>query len=210
MDGDIPDLPKFIEVKQRHHCWLMIDEAHSIGVLGAKGGGIGNYYQVNAQDVDMWMGTLSKAFASCGGYIAGSKALIEYLKYTAPGFVYSVGISPPNAAAALAAIQVLEEQPERIQALEKNAQYFLNLARHYGFNTGTSHQTPIIPVIIGNSLRCMQLAEVLFTRGINVQPMVYPSVAENGARLRFFLSATHTHKQIEYTLQVLKEELDQL
>lgn len=210
MDGDIPNLPEFIKLKKQHHCWLMIDEAHSIGVLGAKGGGIGDYYQVNAQDVDMWMGTLSKAFASCGGYIAGSKAIIEYLKYTAPGFVYSVGISPPNAAAALAAIQVLEEQPERIQMLEENARYFLNLARDYGFNTGTSDQTPVIPIIIGDSLRCMQLAEALFTQGINVQPMVYPSVAENGARLRFFLSTTHTREQIEYTLKALKEKLDQL
>ena len=90
-DGDIPDLPRFIEVKKRHKAFLMVDEAHSAGVLGPHGRGIGEYFGVNPQDVDLWMGTLSKSFGSCGGYIAGCRAMVEYLKYTAPGFVYSVG-----------------------------------------------------------------------------------------------------------------------
>ena len=107
MDGDIPDLPRFIEVKERHKAFLMVDEAHSVGVLGPHGRGIGEHFGVNPQHVDLWMGTLSKSFGSCGGYIAGCRAMVEYLKYTAPGFVYSVGISPANAAAALAAIRLL-------------------------------------------------------------------------------------------------------
>src|SRR5262249_18406651 len=98
MDGDIPDLPHFIRVKKRHHALLLVDEAHSIGVVGRSGRGVGEYHNVVRADVDIWMGTLSKSFASCGGYICGSRELIEYLKYTTPGFVYSVGISPPNAA----------------------------------------------------------------------------------------------------------------
>src|SRR5262249_37661928 len=112
MDGDIPDLPKFIEVKKRHGAMLLVDEAHSAGVVGKTGRGVGEYYDVNRADVDMWMGTLSKSFASCGGYICGSHALVEYLKYTTPGFVYSVGISPPNAAAALASLHQLQAHPE--------------------------------------------------------------------------------------------------
>jgi 8-amino-7-oxononanoate synthase len=97
MDGDIPDVPEFIRIKKRHGTFLMVDEAHSIGVLGKCGRGIVEHFGINPADVDLWMGTLSKSFASCGGYIAGSRALVEYLKYTAPGFVYSVGMSPPNA-----------------------------------------------------------------------------------------------------------------
>ena len=111
MDGDIPELPEFIKIKKRHGAFLMVDEAHSIGVLGKRGGGIGEHFGINPADVELWMGTLSKSFASCGGYIAGSGALIEYLKYTAPGFVYSVGMPPPNVAAALAAIRLLRKSP---------------------------------------------------------------------------------------------------
>ena len=100
MDGDYPDLPKFVEVKKRHKTYLMVDEAHSMGTMGSHGRGMSEHFQIEPRDVDLWMGTLSKSFGSCGGYIAGSKELVEYLKYTAPGFVYSVGLSPPNAAAA--------------------------------------------------------------------------------------------------------------
>jgi len=99
MDGDIPDLPRFIEVKRRHKALLYVDEAHSIGTLGAHGGGIGDHFGTDAADVDIWMGTLSKSLASCGGYVAGSADLVRYLKYTAPGFIYSVGLPPPSAAA---------------------------------------------------------------------------------------------------------------
>src|SRR6185436_5175215 len=117
MDGDVADLPGFIDVKLRHKAFLLVDEAHSAGVLGPHGRGIGEHFDVNPSDVDLWMGTLSKSFGSCGGYIAGSKAVVEYLKYTAPGFVYSVGISPSNAAAALASFKLLEEEPERVARL---------------------------------------------------------------------------------------------
>jgi len=107
MDGDISDLPKFVDVKNRHRAMLMIDEAHSLGVLGASGRGSGEYFDVDRRDVEIWMGTLSKALGSCGGYISGCKALIDYLRYTMPGFVFATGISPPAAAAALAAIRLL-------------------------------------------------------------------------------------------------------
>ena len=120
MDGDYPDLPRFIEVKQRHKAF----SDGRRGPLGRRDGphgrGIGEHFDVDPADVDIWMGTLSKSFGSCGGYIAGSKPLVEYLKYTAPGFVFSVGISPPNAAAALASLRLLEEEPERVARLTEN------------------------------------------------------------------------------------------
>ncbi|MDF2388091.1 aminotransferase class I/II-fold pyridoxal phosphate-dependent enzyme [Nostoc ellipsosporum NOK] len=207
VDGDIPELPQFIEIKKRHKVFLIVDEAHSIGVLGKHGRGIGEYFGIDPQDVDLWMGTLSKSFASCGGYIAGSKALVEYLKYTAPGFLYSVGITPANAAAALSAIQVLKAEPQRVAKLHDRAQLFLKLAQKHNIDTGLCKNSPVIPVIVGNSSQCVQLSQVLFERGINVQPMIYPSVAENAARLRFFINCTHSEKQIRLTIDAIAQEL---
>lgn len=210
MDGDIPDLPHFIEVKKRHKALLMIDEAHSMGTLGDTGRGIGEYFDVPRQDVDIWMGTLSKSFGSCGGYIAGKRSLVDYLKYTAPGFVFSVGLSPPNAAAALASLRLLKKEPERVARLRERAALFLRLAKERGFDTGASHDSPVVPVIVGNSLHCMFLSQALFRRGINVQPIVYPAVEERAARLRFFLTSRHTEEQIRYTIDVMTEEIDKL
>jgi 8-amino-7-oxononanoate synthase len=209
-DGDIPDLPKFIEIKKRHQVWLMIDEAHSMGVLGASGRGISELYDVNPADVELWMGTLSKSFASCGGYIAGSKALVEYLKYTAPGFIFSVGISPPNAAATLAAIRVLKAEPQRVKLLQERSNLFLELTGKYGLDTGMSKGSPVIPIVVGDSLKSIQLSQNLFVRGINVPFMIYPSVPQNAARLRFFINCTHTEEQIRFTVDTLADEFDRL
>ncbi|NJK38508.1 MAG: aminotransferase class I/II-fold pyridoxal phosphate-dependent enzyme [Oscillatoriales cyanobacterium RM2_1_1] len=209
-DGDIPDLPEFIAVKQRHKAFLMVDEAHSIGVLGQGGRGISEHFGVDARAVDLWMGTLSKSFASCGGYIAGCHAVVEYLKYTAPGFVFSVGISPPNAASVIAAIQLLQAEPERVERLHARARLFLELAQSKGLNTGTSQGSPVIPIVVGDSLRSIQLSQNLFRRGINVPFMIYPSVSQNGARLRFFITCNHTEDQIHYAAEVLAEEVAKL
>jgi len=206
MDGDIPDLPRFIEVKQRHKALLMIDEAHSIGVLGAHGRGLGEHFSVNPADVDLWMGTLSKSFASCGGYIAGSGAVVEYLKYFASGFVYSVGISPPNAAAALAAIRVLKAEPQRVAMLHDRANLFLRLAHERGLNNGTSKDSPVVPVIVGDSFQCILLSKNLLDRGINVQPIIYPAVEDKAARLRFFINCTHTEEQIRFAVDTVANE----
>jgi 8-amino-7-oxononanoate synthase len=207
MDGDIPDLPRFIETTRRHKAFLMVDEAHSAGVLGKHGRGIGEYWDVNPADVDLWMGTLSKSFGSCGGYIAGGKSVVEYLKYTAPGFVYSVGISPSNAAAALASIRLLEREPQRVARLHERAKLFLSLAKKERLNTGMSKDTPVIPIILGDSIRCLQISQALARRGINVQPIVHPAVEERAARLRFFITSSHTEEQIRYTVTALAEEL---
>ncbi len=210
MDGDIPELPKFIELKKKHKALLLVDEAHSAGVVGDTGRGVGEYFHVNRADVDMWMGTLSKSFASCGGYIAGSKALVEYLKYTTPGFVYSVGIAPPNAAAALAATQQMIKHPERAKQARDNAAYFVKLLKERGVNTGMTKDTAVVPAIVGNSVLALQLSDSLKKRGINVQPILYPAVEEDQARLRFFLSSLHQEAQLLHTANVLKEELERL
>jgi myxalamid-type polyketide synthase MxaB len=209
-DGDLAPLPEIIEIKKRHKTFLLVDEAHSIGVLGASGRGIGEFFGVNAADVDLWMGTLSKSFASCGGYIAACKEVVEYLKYTAPGFVFSVGMSPPNTAAALAAIRLLKIEPERVTNLRDRAKLFLELAQSKGLNTGTSKDSPIIPIIVGEPYKAVQLSQALGKCNINVQPMVYPSVPYNSSRLRFFISCTHTEEQIRFTVDAIASEIAKL
>ena len=207
MDGDFPELPHFIAVKKKHKCLLMVDEAHSIGTLGATGRGIGEFYGVNPSDVDIWMGTLSKSFGSCGGYIAGCRELVEYLRYTAPGFVYSVGLSPSNAAAALAALRVLQAEPERAGRCIRQGTLFLQEAQKQGLCTGLSKNTPVVPVIVGNSANTLRLSRRLFERGINVLPILYPAVEETGARLRFFVTAVHSDEQIRSAAAATAEEL---
>jgi 8-amino-7-oxononanoate synthase/malonyl CoA-acyl carrier protein transacylase len=207
-DGDIAPLPPIIELKKRYKAFLMVDEAHSIGVLGAQGRGIAEHFGVNPADVDLWMGTLSKSFSSCGGYIAASKAIVEYLKYTSPGFVYSVGMPPSNAAAALESVKMLRAQPHRIEQLHRRTQLFLDLAQEKGIDTGSSYGSPIIPVIVGDPYKAVKLSNALLKHGVSVQPMIYPSVAYDAARLRFFLSCTHTEEQIRLTVNALAEEMN--
>jgi 8-amino-7-oxononanoate synthase len=208
MDGDTCDLPRLIELKKRFKTLLMIDEAHSIGVLGPQGRGIAHHFPgVDPNDVDIWMGTLSKSFASCGGYIAGSAALVRYLKYTAPGFVYSAGLPPPNAAAALKSLELMQAEPEVVEQLRQRSRYFLDLLRARGINTGDAIGAAVVPAIIGNSLECLKLSEALAKRGINVQPIVYPAVEDDAARLRFFISALHSEAQLMQTADAVAEEL---
>jgi 8-amino-7-oxononanoate synthase len=210
MDGDFPELPRFVELKRKHKTLLLVDEAHSLGTMGATGRGIGEHWGVARADVDLWMGTLSKSLASCGGYIAGSAELVEYLKYTAPGFVYSVGMSPPNAAAALAALTVLGREPQRVVRLRERAALFLKMARERGLDTGSAGGTPVVPVIVGSSVKSLRLARALFERGINVHPILHPAVAEHSARLRFFITTNHSQEQIRATVLAMADELARL
>jgi 8-amino-7-oxononanoate synthase len=210
MDGDFPDLPRFIEIKRRHGAILMVDEAHSFGVMGERGLGMAEHFGLAGPEVDIWMGTLSKALASCGGYIAGDRALVELLKCTAPGFVYSVGMAPPLAAAALASIDILKAEPERVTRLRERGRLFFDLARVRRVDIGLSQGISIVPAITGSSIKAGRLADALFRRGINVQPILYPAVSERAARLRFFLSCEHTMDQVEATVEALAEELRRL
>ena len=208
MDGDVPDLPALVDIKRRHQCFLMVDEAHSLGVLGASGKGLHEHFGVAGKDVDIWMGTLSKTLSGCGGYIAGERALVELLKYAAPGFVYSVGISPPLAAASLAALRIMMREPERVESLRRNGQRFLEFATAAGLRTGSSQGYAIVPVITGSSLKAARLSNLMFEEGINVQPVIHPAVEERAARLRFFLSAMHTPQVMEAACKAVKALVD--
>lgn len=210
MDGDYPDLPRFVEIKRRHKVFLMVDEAHSLGVMGATGKGIREHFGLAGNDVDIWMGTLSKTLSSCGGYIAGESALVEHLKFLAPGFLYSVGMPPASAAAALAALQLLPLDGERVAAVQARGEQFLHLARGHGLDTATSTGLAVIPVITGSSLKATLLSAALFARGINAQPILYPAVPEKAARVRFFMSCLHTPAQISDTVRIVAEELARL
>ncbi len=208
MDGDYPDLRRFVELKERHRAVLFVDEAHSIGTMGPTGRGIVEHFGLEARQVDILMGTLSKAFGSCGGYVAGSRDLVRYLKYTAPGFVYSVGLSPANTAAALAAIRRLESDPSIVRKCIANSSLFLELAKAAGLDTGTSNNTPVVPVIIGNSLVALKLSRRLHALGFNVQPILHPAVEEKAARLRFFITSEHGEDQIREAVAITARELE--
>jgi 8-amino-7-oxononanoate synthase len=207
MDGDVPDLAGLIKLKRRYNAWLMVDEAHATGALGLTGRGVAEEQGVDPAEVDIWMGTLSKTLAAAGGYIAGSRALVELIKYTSPGFVFSVGLSPPVAAAATAAVDVMMREPWRAAALRRNGLHLLTKARARGLDTGLSIGASVVPVIVGNSPQTVMLSERLLERGFNVVPAVFPGVAENQARLRFFVTSEHTPEQIDAVIDAVAEEL---
>lgn len=206
MDGDAPDLARFVAVARRHRAWLMVDDAHALGVLGARGFGSAEHAGIDPGAVDICMGTLSKSLVSSGGYIAGTAALIRRLKRLVPGFVFSVGIAPPAAAAALAALEILVAEPERVARLRRNAALFLGLLREGGIDTGASLGAAIVPVVTGSSIRAGKLAAALFARGINAPPILYPAVPERAARLRFFVTAAHAEAQLREAAQIVIEE----
>ncbi|OZI22460.1 8-amino-7-oxononanoate synthase [Bordetella genomosp. 7] len=205
MDGDFPDLPRFVEIKRRHKAFLMVDEAHSLGVMGKRGYGIREHFGLAGKDVDIWMGTLSKTLAGCGGYIAGEAALVEHLKFLAPGFLYSVGMPPAVAAASLAALRRMQEVPERVAALQARGRFFLQHARAAGIDTGSSAGLAVVPAITASSLKAARLSAALFEHQINVQPILYPAVPEQTARLRFFISCLHSESQLTRTLEILSK-----
>lgn len=209
MDGDMPDLPRFVELRNRHRAILMIDEAHSLGVAGRTGRGLAEHYGVAPADIDIWMGTLSKSLAGCGGYVGGCQALVTYLRYTAPGFLFSVGLSPPDTAAAVAALRILRQEPERVATLQARARLFLDLAKRAGLETGRSGGSAVIPIVVGDSRRALLLSERLFEEGIFALPIVHPAVPSSHARVRFFLTALHTPEQIESTIRVLSSAMDE-
>ncbi len=207
MDGNIPDLPRLIELKKKYDCMLLVDEAHSLGVLGATGRGVREYFGINPNDVDMWMSTLSKAMCGCGGFIAGRGDIIRFLKYGSPGFVFSVGMPPVIATACHKALEIMLREPERVQRLQNISQYFLHYAQSLGLDTGAAQGYAVIPVIVGDSMVSGFLSQELLKRGIYVMPVSFPAVREGTARLRFFISASHTEELVRKSLDAVVEEL---
>ncbi|KXS55208.1 MAG: 8-amino-7-oxononanoate synthase [Marinobacter sp. T13-3] len=203
MDGDTPGLASLVALKNRHESWLMVDEAHALGVLGETGQGSHEHAGVDPNQIDIWMGTCSKTLSGCGGYIAGCQPLIDMLRHFAPGFLYSVGMPAPIAAAALESLRIMNAEPERVQALQKNSEYLARQARAAGLNAGHCIGRAVVPVISGSSLAATRQSIELLRQGINVQPILYPAVPEKSARLRFFISSEHTTEQIDQTLAAL-------
>ncbi|MBB4350341.1 MULTISPECIES: aminotransferase class I/II-fold pyridoxal phosphate-dependent enzyme [Rhizobiaceae] len=210
MDGDIADLPRLLELRSRYGFWLMVDEAHALGVLGKTGRGTFEHFDVDPQEVDIWMGTLSKTTSSCGGYIAGSQALADILKAEAGGFVYSVGLAPVLAAAAKAGLDILRSEPERTEELHRNGALFLQEARKAGLDTGLSVGFSVVPVLVGDSLRAVQLSNELLDDGVNALPIIHPAVPEGQARLRFFITCNHTDDQIRHAVEATARRLKAL
>lgn len=210
MDGDVPPLAELVALKQRFGCWLMVDEAHALGCVGATGAGSFEGLGVPPGAVDIWMGTLSKTLAATGGYIAGSAALIDLLRNHAAGSVYSVALAPALAAAAERALAILRAEPERVARLQAVSACFLAEAKAAGLSTGTAGPHGILPVILGDSPLAAKLSERLLARGINVMPVIFPAVPMQGARLRFFLSALHDEAQVKAAVAATVEEVEAL
>ncbi len=202
---------RLTNLKEQFDCWLMIDDAHALGVLGKTGKGIFEMADVDPKRVDIWLGTLSKTLVSCGGYVAGSRALVDYLKLTAPGMVYSVGMPAPAALAALTAIALMRREPERVIRLQANGQLFLRKAREAKLDVGTSWGYAVIPVVLGDSLRTLRLAERLLQRGYNAFPIVPPGVPGAVSAPTFLhLVGAHGREDIEGAVMATREELTRL
>jgi 8-amino-7-oxononanoate synthase len=207
MDGDFPDLRRLVEIKNKYQSWLMVDEAHALGVLGQRGYGSAEHFGVDPKQVDVWMGTMSKTLSGCGGYIAGSSILVDYLKSLSGGFVYSVGMPPVIAASAIKSLEIMHHEPERVARLHSNAAYFRKTAMEKGLDVGSSVGTAVSPIVVGDSITSVILSQQMFKRGINVQPVFYPAVPAKSSRLRFFLTAMHTEAHIDTALDTLVEEI---
>lgn len=207
MDGDVAPVPELVRLKKKYGCFLMIDEAHSAGVLGEHGGGVDEYFGLEGDDIDIKMGTLSKSLGACGGYLAGSHALIEYLRYNIPGFVFSVGLSPALAGAVLKALEILERDNSRVQKLQDNIAVFMREAEKHGFDTCLAGESAVTPILIGSDELAFQLSMLMLQDNIVVPPAVYPAVPKGKARLRYCLNSAHTEEEIIYALDILAKRL---
>ncbi len=197
MEGDIAPLPELISVCQRYGARLMVDDAHAMGVLG-NGRGTAAHFGVTDQ-VDLIMSTFSKSFASLGGFVAGEEEVIHYIKHHARALIFSASMPASNAAAALAALQIMREEPERIERVNRIAAQVREELRRLGFNIGNS-QTPVVPIIIGDDMRTIFTWKALFEAGIFVNPVLAPAVPEGRQLLRTSYMAIHTEDQIERAL----------
>ena len=203
MDGDIANVPAFVALKKKYGCFLMVDEAHSACVIGETGGGVDEYFGLNPSDIDIKMGTLSKGLGACGGYLAGPRSIIEYLRYNLPGFVFSVGISPPLAAATLESVRQLRHNPQIMADMRRNIDCFVVEAKKRHLDICLAGHTAVIPVLVGKDEDAFLLSNKLREHGVFVPPAVYPAVPKNKARLRFCVISEHKPEQIEEALDKL-------
>lgn len=203
MDGDIAPLPGIVALARKYQAIMMVDDAHASGVLGRNGRGSVDHFDLHGQ-VDVQVGTLSKAIGGVGGYVAGSRDLIDYLVQRARPVLFSTSHPPAVTAAALEAVKILLEEPGIIDRLWKNAEYFRTSVQALGFDTGKS-ETPIIPLIIGDEKKTMLFADALFEAGVFAQGIAFPTVAKGKARIRTIISAAHTQEELDRALGVLEK-----
>ncbi len=194
MEGDIAKLPQIVELAKKYNANIMVDDAHGLGVLGKNGRGTADHYGLT-DNVDLIMGTFSKSLASIGGFIAGSNNTINYLKHNARSLIFSASIAPANAASVIAALDIMEQEPERLDKLWSNTRLALSKLKQAGFDTGHT-ETPIIPIYIRDDSKTFQLTKMLLEEGVFVNPVVSPAVASTSSLIRFSLMATHTEDQI--------------
>lgn len=203
MDGDIAPIPEFVRLKKNYDCFLMVDEAHSGGVIGDHAGGCDDYFGLKPHDIDIKYGTLSKALGTCGGYIAADKEIVEYLRYMMDGFVFSAGISPPLAAACMKAIEIIRRDNSAATKLHENIRYFVSRAKEEGMDTCLAGESAVVPVLIGSDADAAKLSAELLKEGIFVPPAMYPAVPMGESRLRFTISSTHSIDQLEKAVSTL-------
>ena len=208
MEGDLANLPEIVKLAEKYKANIMIDDAHGLGVVGRNGRGTADHFGLTDK-VDLIMGTFSKSLASIGGFIAADSDTINYLKHNARSLIFSASIAPANAASALAALDIMEHEPERLQKLWDNTNHAMHLLKEAGFDTGHT-ETPIIPIFIRDDFKTFSITKMLLEEGVFVNPVVSPAVASSSSLLRFSLMATHTFPQIEEAVDKITKCAKQL
>jgi len=203
MDGDVANLPRLLEIRDRYQAWLMVDEAHSLGVLGTSGRGLAEHFGIDPKQIDMIVGTMSKTFAACGGFIAGRKSMIDWLRFTLPAFVFSVGMSPALAAAVRSGIGILQSEPWRVARLQENSRQFLEEVKMRGLDAGPAIGAGVVSILFPGHHECMFAARSLLEAGYFAPPIVQIAVPKDKPRIRFFISASHTDAQISGVVEAL-------
>lgn len=208
MEGDLANLPKIVELKHKYNCSIMVDEAHGLGVFGKEGRGVCDHFGLT-DEVDLIMGTFSKSMASIGGFIAGDKDTINYLRHTVRTYIFSASNTPAATAAALEALHIIKKEPERIEKLWKVTNYALKRFREEGFEIGET-ESPIIPIYVHDVDKTFQVTKLAFDNGVFINPVIPPACAPQDTLVRFALMATHTEEQVERGVQILKKVFQDL
>ena len=199
MEGDIAKLPEIVELAEKYNAEIMIDDAHSLGVIGQNGSGTASHFGLTHK-VDLIMGTFSKSLASLGGFIAADKEVINFIKHNSRSLIFSASMTPASVATVLEAINIIENEPQRIEKLWENTSYALETFKSLGFNTGKS-ESPIIPLFIGDDIKALKLTQILLEDGIFINPVVSPAVPKEDSLIRYSLMATHTKEQIDISIE---------
>ncbi len=201
MEGDIADLPRLVEISERYGVRVMVDDAHSVGVLGATGAGTAEHFGL-IDKVDITMGTFSKSFASLGGFVVSNKDVIKYIKHRARSLIFSASIAPANAAAVLAALDICESEPERRENLHRNAKRMQRAFRELGFDIGKT-ETPVVSIVVGDDMEAFAFWKALFDNGVFTNPVISPAVPPGRAMIRTSYTATHTEAQLDRVVEVV-------